>query len=108
MGVDHAWEHFYSAVRFTLVSDASPQGRLSYLISEVCHLQRDSFPDEQVWDEFLRLLDKTTKRGTGDKGAERIDTTSQMSEERAKECLQAAFDIFCHIAKAFGRAEFVI
>ncbi len=108
MGVDQAWGQFYNGIRFALVSDASLQERLDYLISEVCHLQRESFPDEQVWDEFRKLLDKTTKRGTRDKGERRIDTTSQMSEERTKECLQAAFDIFSHVAKAFGRVEFVI
>jgi hypothetical protein len=108
MAVDHAWEQFNNAIRFALVSDAPIQERLGYLISEVCHLQRDSFPDEQVWDEFRKLLDKTTKRKTAGKGEGRIDTTSQMSEDRAKECLQTAFDIFSHVAKAFGRAEFVI
>ncbi|HEY2468176.1 MAG TPA: hypothetical protein VGI45_10130 [Terracidiphilus sp.] len=79
------------------------------LISAVCHLQRDSFPDEHVWDEFRKLVIEATKRQTRHQGEARIHATaSQISDEKAKEGLQAAFDIFSHVAKAFGRTEFVI
>jgi len=109
MGVDYACETFYSAIRFALVSDASLHERLDSVISGVCHLQRDSFPDEHVWDEFRKLVNETTKRGTRHQGDGRIHATiSQMSDKEAKECLQAAFDVFSHVAKAFGRTEFVI
>lgn len=109
MGVDHAWEKFNSAIRFALVSDAPVQERLGWLISGVCELQRDSFPDERVWDDFRKLVSQTTKRGARHQGEERIHaTTSQMSDEEARECLRGAFDIFSHVAKAFGRTEFVI
>lgn len=96
MSVDYAWEKFYSEIRFALVSDASPQERLGCLISGVSHLQRDSFPNEHAWDEFRKLVSETQKRQT------------HMSDKEAKERLQAAFDIFSDIAKAFGRTEFVI
>jgi hypothetical protein len=109
MGVDFAWEKFDRAIRFALVSDASLQDRLGSLISDVCHLQRDSFPDEHVWDEFRKLMNETTKRGTRHQGDGRIhDTISQMSDEEAKKYLQAAFDVFSHVAKVLGRTEFVI
>jgi hypothetical protein len=109
MPIDDAWEKFSSEIRFALVSDASPQDRLGSLISGVCHLQRDSFPDERVWDEFRKLMNETTKRASGYQDEGRIHTsTSQMSDEKARECLRAAFDIFTHVAKAFGRTEFVI
>ena len=109
MGVDYAWEMFYGAIRLALVSDASLQKRLDTLISGVCHLQRDDFPDEHMWDEFRKLVNETTKRGTRQQGEERVHATiSQMSDEEAKECLRAAFDVFSHVAKAFGRTEFVI
>jgi hypothetical protein len=109
MGVDHAWERFYSAIQFALVSDASLQDRLGYLISEVCDLQRDSFPDGQVWDEFQKLVNETTKGGARQHREGRIHVTiSQMSDEEAKECLLAAFEVFFHVAKAFGRIESVI
>jgi hypothetical protein len=109
MGVDHAWEKFSSEIRFALVSDASLQERLNGLISGVSHLQRDSFPDDHVWDEFRKLLNEVTKRGARFPEDEKIRaTTSQMSDEKAKESLQAAFAIYTHLAKAFGRTEFVI
>ena len=109
MGVDSAWEKFYIEIRFALVSDASLQERLACLISGVSHLQRDSFPDEHVWDEFRRLMNEATNREIRHPGDERIHaTTSQMSDEKAKECLQAAFDVFSRVAKASGRTEFGI
>jgi hypothetical protein len=109
MGVDHAWEKFHSAIRFALVSDASLQERLDDLISNVRHLQRDSFPDEHVWDEFRKLMSETTMRGNRLPGEGRIQATIPlMSDEEARECLQAAFDVFSQVAKAFGRTEFVI
>ena len=96
MGVDYAWEKFYSEIRFALVSDTPLQERLGALISGISHLQRDSFPDERVWDEFRKLVNETTKR------------QPHMSEKEAKERLLAAFDIFSQVTKAFGRTEFVI
>lgn len=109
MGVDHAWEKFSSAIRFALVSDASLQERLGWLISEVGHLQRDSFPDERAWDEFRKLVNETAKRQAIG-GADRTmqAAISQLSDEEARERLELAFDIFARVAKAFGRTEFVI
>jgi hypothetical protein len=109
MAVEYAWERFYSEIRFALVSDAPLQERLGCLIAGVSHLQRESFPDDHVWDDFRRLVNETTRRETRQQGEGRVPVTpSQMSDEKAKECLQAAFDIFSHVAKAFGRTEFVI
>lgn len=96
MSVDYAWETFHNAIRFALVSDAPLPERVRNLISDICHLQRDSFPDERLWDEFRKLMNESTKR------------QSQVSDKEAKEYLQAAFEIFSHVAKAFGRTEFVI
>ena len=109
MGVDHAWENFGSAIRFALVSNASLQERLDKLISDICHLQRDSFPDEQVWDEFRKLMNETTKRRSRHQEEGRIHATiSLMSDEEARQYLRAAFDVFSHVARAYGRTEFVI
>jgi tRNA nucleotidyltransferase/poly(A) polymerase len=109
MGVDHAWEKFSREFRFAIVSNASLQERLGSVISGVCHLQRDSFPDERVWDEFRKLMNETTRREARHlTEASTHIITSQMSDEKAKQCLQAAFDIFSQVAKAFGRTEFGI
>lgn len=108
MAVDYAWETFSAATCAALASDAPLQERLGNLISATCHLQRESFPDEHVWDEFRRLLNESTKREARQEEPGFYVSTSQMSDEKARECLRAAFDIFAHIAKAFGRTEFVI
>jgi hypothetical protein len=72
-------------------------------------LQRESFPDERAWDEFRKLVGETSKRqGSGVAGGSVQTTISQISDEEAKERLEAAFDIFARVAKAFGRTEFVI
>jgi hypothetical protein len=105
MGVDQAWEKFSNEIRFALVSGASLQERLGCLISGVSHLQRDSFPDERTWDDFRKLVNEVTKREArypADAPA------AQMSDEKAREYLRAAFDIYSQITKAFGRTEFVI
>ena len=109
MGVDHAWEKFSSAIRFVLVSDVSLQERLGVVISDVCLLQRDSFPDERVWEEFRKLMNETTPRESRQRDEGRIRAAiARMSEEEVKEGLQTAFQIFCHLAKAIGRTEFAI
>ena len=109
MGVDQAWEKFSIAIRLALVSDAPPQDRLDRLVSSVSHLQRESFPDEHVWDEFRRLMNEIAKRGTHQQVDGRVHgSTAPMSGTKANECLLMAFDIFCQLAKAFGRTEFVI
>ena len=109
MSVDPAWERFSSAIRSALVSHASLQERLGNLISAVHHLQRDSFPDDRVWDEFRKLINETTKRAAGPQPDGRIQmTTSQMSDMKAKQLLETAFDIYSRVSKAFGRTEFVI
>jgi hypothetical protein len=109
MGVDHAWEKFHSAIRFALVSSGSPQERLSCLISGIWDLQRDSFPDEHVWDDFRKLINGAARKGISPQTEARIQSTdSQMSDEQAREYLKEAFEIFSDIAKAFGRTEFVI
>jgi len=86
-----------------------PSGTIERLDFRCQPLQRDSFPDDHVWDEFRKLLNEVTKRGARFPEDEKIRaTTSQMSDEKAKESLQAAFAIYTHLAKAFGRTEFVI
>ena len=104
MGVDQGWERFSNAIRFALVSDASLQERVRILISDVGHLQRDSFLDERVWDEFRKLVNAARRASA----CESDGATSQMSDKKAKECLQAAFDISSDLAKTFGSTEFVI
>lgn len=105
MGVEQGWEIFSDGIRLALVSEAPLQERLHGLISGLSHLQRDSFPDERTWDDFRKLVNEVAKR---DARSQSDGGNSQMSNEKAKEYLNAAFGIFSQVAKAFGRAEFVI
>ncbi|MFZ0273861.1 MAG: hypothetical protein WB524_26035 [Acidobacteriaceae bacterium] len=109
MGVDYAWEKFHSEIRFALASTASLQERLGSVISGVCHLQRDNFADEHVWAKFRKLINETTKREAHNEAEETFHTaTSHLSDEKAKECLRDAVDIFSDIAIAYGKTEFSI
>lgn len=105
MDLDQTRETFSAAIRLALVSNASLQERLGSLISSVCELQRDDFPDERVWDDFRRLVNVTARR----QPRELVQVTAlQMSDKEAAECIQAAFDIYSHVAGASGKTAFSI
>ncbi len=81
------------------------QERLFGVVSGVCHLERDSFPDDATWERFEALLADNTKRAArGDEGTIEA-TTSQMSNEEAAKWLQEALSIFTDVAEAYGRAN---
>jgi hypothetical protein len=87
------------------VSKESVQGRLSSVVSGVCDLKRDSFPDEETWRRFRLLLKRSTKlprHGILDSIA---NTTSHMPEAEAVTWLQHAFALFSDLAYAYGQAE---
>lgn len=102
MGVDYGWEKFYCAMRYACRSNESLQERLAGVIMGVCHLQRDSFPSDELWEKFDHLMSETTKRSArGNEGTIQA-TTSQMSDDEAAKLLEAAFDIYNNLAKAEG------
>lgn len=103
MDVDYARQLFLSAIRSALVSDAGPQAKLAGLISTVGPLQRENFPDEQVWGEFRRLVSMTAGCASRQPGeAESQITSLEMPDQEAAECLQAALNIFSHLASVCG------
>lgn len=103
MGVDYGWEKFYSALRYALQSNESLQDRLESVIEGVCHLQRDSFPSDESWENFDSLMKKTSERAARSQHEGTIHaTTSQMSDEDAGRLLQSAFDLFSDLAEAYG------
>ena len=78
--------------------------RLEGVISGIVHLQRDSFPDDDTWGRFERLIQATTMLPNRTSGEGTIQaTTSQMSDEQADEWLEEAFSIFIALEEAFGR-----
>jgi hypothetical protein len=103
MGVDYGSEKFYSALRYALQSNESLQERLESVIEGVCHLQRDSFPNDGSWERFDSLMKETTKRASRAPHEGTIHaTTSQMSNEEAGRFLESAFDLFNDLAEAYG------
>jgi hypothetical protein len=99
MGVDYALEKFFSVLNHALASTDSVQKRLAAVASGVCHLKRDSFPDDKAWKRFENFMKGTTMFPA--KGIEsRIQaTTSQMSDGETHQWLQEALGIFSELAQ---------
>ena|ERR1022692_1828021 len=106
MGVDYGCEKFYSAFNYVIVSNGSLQDRLEAVISGVSHLQRDSFPDDEMWNRFQELLSATTKLPARTPSEGTISaTTAQMTEDEARKWLQEALFIFAGLHEAYGKGN---
>jgi hypothetical protein len=104
MGVDYGWEKFFSSLHFAIGSTHSLQERLHSVMSGVSHLDRDSFPDDERWERFEKLLKETTKLPARFEGEGTIQaTTEQMSDDDAAKWLREAFGLFSDIALAYGK-----
>ena len=69
MGLDYGWEKFFSSLHHAVGSAAPPQELLEGVMSAVSHLRRDSFPDDETWRRFEKLLNETTYlSATGNEG----------------------------------------
>jgi hypothetical protein len=103
MSVETGWENFYKAFFFAVASKEPVRQRLSGVVSTICDLARDSFPDNETWYRFQLLIAGNTKlSGSGNLDA--ITTTiSQMPEEEAVAWLLHAFTLFSDLAYAYGR-----
>jgi len=102
MGLDYGWEKFFTSLHYAVGSAAPPQKLLEGVVSGVYDLRRDSFPDDETWKRFEKLLNETTYlSATGNEGAIRA-TTSQMTDDEAGRCLREAFEIFSKITEACG------
>jgi len=67
---DFGWRKFFSSLHYAVGSAAPPQKLLEGVVSGVCHLRRDSFPDDETWRRFEKLLNETTYlSATGNEGA---------------------------------------
>ena len=102
MGVAYGREKFFSSLRHAVSSTVNPQGRLEGVAYGVCHLQRDSFPDDKTWTRFQKLMEATSFRpATGTEGTIQA-STPPMTAEQAGQWLREAFGIFSEIAEADG------
>jgi hypothetical protein len=103
MGVETGWERFYKAFFFEVASREPIQMRLGGVVSAICDLPRDSFPDDETWERFQLLLAGNTKL-SGNGILDTIATTiSHMPEEEAVAWLLHAFTLYSDLAYAYGQ-----
>jgi len=103
MGVDYGWEKFFSSICCAVTSTELLQKRLQVVVKEIDGLRRDSFPRDETYERFEKLMTATKMlpaRGTEGRLAA---TTSQMEESEAKQWLQEAVGLFSDIAQAYGQ-----
>ena len=95
MGVEHGVGQFYSALRDAVSSRRSPQEKLASVLTDISHLQRDSFPPDAAWEHFQALMKEATKRQAQFFGDSEINaTTSRMTDEQAQRLLRSTLDLF--------------
>jgi len=105
MGVDHAFDRFYSVLHYAIGSLDSVQERLAGVVAGISHLERDSFPDDETWDRFQSFMNENTGRAAKiDEGGIK-SRRSQMSNAEATKGLQKALGLFADIAEAYGRGH---
>jgi hypothetical protein len=105
LGINYGYENFYSVLRHAIASTDHLQKRLAGVISGIDHLEQDSFPDDETWNRFEKLVNGTTMLPPkGNEGTIQA-TTSQMTDDEAALWLKEAFDIFSNIAEVYGRAH---
>ena len=106
MGVDYGWEKFFASLHYAVASTAPLQERLESVVSEICHLKHDSFPDDETWERFENLMKETTKFPARTEGEGTIRaTTAQMTDDEASKWLHEAIGIFSDIAQAYGKEQ---
>ena len=99
MGVDYGWEKFFTSIHYAGTSTERLQQRLQVVVSAIDGLRRDSFPRDDTYERFEKLMTATKMlpaRGTEGRLAA---TTSQMEESEAKQWLQEAVGLFSDIAR---------
>jgi hypothetical protein len=103
VALNYGCEKFGSSIEYAVTSTDSLQERLAGVMLGVINLQRDDFPDTATWERFRKLLTGTTMLpAKGDEGTIQA-TTSQMTDDEARQWLREAFYIYTCIEEAFGR-----
>jgi hypothetical protein len=105
MATDYGYEKFSGALNYAIGSTDSVQERLANVASEVCHLERDSFPNDELWQQFEVLMNATSGRAAKRDEGTIAATTCQMSNAEAAKWLRRALSIFSDLAEAFGHGE---
>jgi hypothetical protein len=56
MGVDYGWEKFFSSIHYAVTSTERLQQRLQGVVSGIDGLRRDSFPNDETYERFEKLV----------------------------------------------------
>jgi hypothetical protein len=103
MGVDYGWEKFFGSVHYAVTSTELLQKRLQVVVSGIDGLRRDSFPSDETYERFEKLMTATKMLPARGNEGRLVATTSQMEESEAKQWLQEAVAIFSDVAQAYGK-----
>jgi hypothetical protein len=103
MGVDYGWEKFFSSIHYAVTSTERLQQRLQVVVSGIDGLRRDSFPSDETYERFEKLMTATKMLPARGNEGRLAATTSQMEESEAKQWLQEALGLFSDVAQAYGK-----
>jgi hypothetical protein len=105
MGIDYGLEKFFDQLHYAVSSTDPLQERLTGVVRGISHLRRDSFPDDETYARFERLMKGNTMvPAVANEGSIQA-TTSKMDEMEAGKWLTEVLAIFCEIAEAFGKQK---
>jgi hypothetical protein len=105
MGVDYGWEKFFSSIHYAVTSTECLQQRLQLVVSGIDGLRRDSFPSDETYERFEKLMTATKMLPARGNEGRLAATTSQMEESEAKQWLQEALGLFSDVAQAYGKEQ---
>ncbi len=105
MGVDYGWEKFFSSIRCAITSTELLQKRLQVVVKEIDGLRRDSFPRDETYERFEKLMMATKMLPARGNEGRLAATTSQMEESEARQWLQEALGLFSDVAQAYGKEQ---
>jgi hypothetical protein len=75
---------------------------LQVVVKEIDGLRRDSFPSDETYARFEKLMTATKMLPARGTEGRIVATTSQMEESEAKQWLQEAVAIFSDVAQVYG------
>jgi hypothetical protein len=78
---------------------------LQVVVNENDGLRRDSFPSDETYERFEKLMTATKMLPARGNEGRLAATTSQMEESEAKQWLQEALGLFSDVAQAYGKEQ---
>lgn len=106
MDIDYALQELSLAIDGAITSEEPVQTRLRFaMISHIHELERNDFPNEDLWDRVERLRHATSsKPSTGAESTTEV-TTAQMTTDEARNLLHEISSILIEVARECGRQD---